>query len=219
MKTICISAGHYTFDPGAVYGNLQERDLTIEITNAVAEMLRLHGIGVLDVPDDIDLVGTIAWINARASQIDCAVEIHINAGWGTGMETWYYHADVTSKKLAQFINDACIAETGLKDRGVKDEFTAPPGRLGFVHDTQPLAVLTECGFIDGDNNFLSNKENRYALAKGVARGILSYFGITWSPSLLTPVTPQVPTPTPPPVESPSDKAIKEIKAVLKKYNL
>jgi hypothetical protein len=165
-------------------------------------MLQKHGLTVLDVPDNIDLVETIDWINARNTQIELAVEIHINAGWGHGMETWYYHNSETSKKLAQFVNDACVAETGLPSRGVKDEYTSPPGKLGFVHDTYPLSVLTECGFIDGDNNYLSVDENLTRLAKGVARGIISYLGLKWTPELLNPSPQPVPTPVPtPPVET------------------
>jgi N-acetylmuramoyl-L-alanine amidase len=206
IKAICLSAGHHDKDSGAVSGNLVERDLTIKITNWAVEILQKHGLTVLDVPDNIDLVGTIAWINERASQIELACEIHVNAGGGHGMETWYYHADETSKKLAQFINDACVAETGLPSRGVKDEFNSPPGKLGFVHDTIPLAVLTECGFIDGDNNYLSNDENLTRLAKGVARGIISYLGLKLTLELLNPSP--VPTPIPPVSTNPELEKVK-----------
>jgi len=187
MKAICLSAGHYTNDPGAISGSLIERDLTIKITNRCADIIRKHSIDVLQVPDDIDLVPTINWINSRATQIELCVEIHINAGGGHGMETWYYKNSSESKKLATFINDACVAETGLANRGVKDESTNQWGKLGFVHDTLPLACLTECGFIDGDYDYLSVDENLTRLAKGVARGIISYLGKKWTPELLNPV--------------------------------
>ncbi|MFA5300343.1 MAG: N-acetylmuramoyl-L-alanine amidase [Lutibacter sp.] len=195
--SICLSAGHFTQDPGAVSSGLIERDLAIKITDRCVTMLQKHGLSTLRVPDDIDLTPTINWINQRASQIELCVEIHINAGGGHGMETWYYHDSVESKKLSQFINDACVAETGLPNRGVKDEATNQWGKLGFVHDTIPLACLVECGFIDGDNAFLKVDENLTRMSKGVARGIISYLGLKWTPELLNPVT----TPTIPPITS------------------
>jgi len=222
MKTVCLSAGHYTLDPGAVSGSLIERDLVALITNYAAIMLRKHGIPTLEVPNDLNLIATIAWINDRSSQIDLACEIHINAGGGTGIETWYYYNDGTSKKLAEFINDACVAETGLANRGVKDEVNSPPGRLGFIHDTLPLAVLVECGFIDGDSSYFTKDENLFTFAKGVARGILSYIGVTWNPNL---IYPQV-QPSPPPNPSPAGEDLQkyknaaiEIKGIFTKYNL
>ena len=191
MPTVALSAGHGAGDPGAVYKNLREDVLTIKITDRAAQLLREHGVGVLDVPDNLSLIQTIKWINDRANQIDLCVEIHINAGGGTGVEGWNYAGEGNeSDKLSQFLADAMSVETGLKNRGVKDETTNLHGRLGFVHDTKPLAVLVECGFIDGDYEFLSKDENLTKMAKGIVRGIVSYLGLPWKPV-------QDPAPQPP----------------------
>ena len=70
----------------------------------------------------------------------------------------------------------------MNSRGSKDESTNRWGQLGFVHDTKPLAVLIECGFIDTleDLKLLGNEEGRFKIARGLARGICAHLGVTWS---------------------------------------
>ena len=203
MKTIAISAGHQPgVDSGAVYKDLKEAELDVKIIKYVAPILRQHGLGVLEVPDNLTLVQTIAWINARTDQIDLCLEAHINSGGGTGVEVWHYHDTspdlIASEELALFVVNALSAETGLKSRGIKDEATNNHGKLGFVHDTKPNAVLAECGFIDGDYEFLKSDQNLERVAKGIARGIVSYLEIPWQPNLPTPPQPQPPVPAPVP---------------------
>lgn len=205
MKTICLSAGHSNSDPGAVFKDLGEAALTKQVTPLAAQYLRKHGIGVLEVPDTLSLPETIKWINDRKEQIQQCVELHFNSGGGTGVEGWYYNNDAESKKFTQFILDALMAETGLASRGAKDESTNRHGRLGFVHDTVPLACLIELAFIDGDYNFLKSQDGIKRLAKGVCRGILSYLGEQWKPELIDPKPapkPEEPKPQPTPAPKP-----------------
>lgn len=192
MKTVCISAGHQpSLDNGASSDGLYEAELTIKIADKVVEILRKHQVPALYVPNDISLTSTIKWINDRALQIDgCAVDIHINSGGGTGWEAFYYgNGNNKSSELSQFMVDALVQEAGLKSRGIKSEYSTRHGKLGFVHDTIPVAALVECGFIDThrDRILLKSDEGIYKIAKGVARGILGYIGVTWDASLLNPV--------------------------------
>lgn len=198
-KKVVLSAGHNISDPGAIGPfdkHITESNIVMAITPKAAAILRLHSIDVLVVPDEIGLTETIKWINERAKTpggtigIDLAVELHVNSGGGTGVEGWYYEKSDDSKKFAQFIIDAIMAETGLPVRGTKDETTVGRGwtKLGFIHDTIPLACLVECGFIDNQFDFdiLKSPEGQFKVAKGVARGILSYMGEDWKPELLEP---------------------------------
>jgi N-acetylmuramoyl-L-alanine amidase len=219
MKTICLSAGHGAGDPGVVYKELQEANLTRVITKRAVEMLRKHGIDCLEVPDNLTLVETIQWINNRTNQIDICVEVHINSGVqdAKGVEGWNYEGgDTESDKLSQFLADACSAETGLINRGIKDESQNRFRKLGFVHDTNPIAALIECGFIQGDYDFLKNDENLTRLAKGVARGCLTYLGEAWKPEL---VNPQPQLPPKPSQEDPRDKKIGDLERELENLKL
>lgn len=205
MKTVAISAGHGAGDNGAQSGGLSEASLTIQIADKVVDILKKHSVPVLYVPNNINLIDTIKWINTRANQIDgCAIDIHINSGGGTGWEAFYYaYGNNESSRVSQFMVDALQAETGLVSRGIKSEYTTRHGRLGFVHDTIPVAALVECGFIDTtvDRALLNNPQGIMKIAKGVARGILGYIKVQWKPELLNP------TPTPP-ITSPTSDAQK-----------
>ena len=200
MKTICLSAGHQPgVDNGAAFNDLREADLTVKITNRAAEIVRQHGLGCLVVPDSLDLVQTIRWINERANQIELCVDVHINSGGGTGVEAWNYAGGPNaSDRLSKSLADACATETGLPNRGIKDELTNRHGRLGFVHDTTPIAALVECGFIDGDYAFLKSSAGIEKLARGVARGCLDFLAVPWKPT---------PTKTP-------EQLLAEVKTVL-----
>ena len=189
MKTIALSAGHSDSDPGAVYNGLVERDIVEKLVADASDILRGHGVGVLNPPSSLNLPQTIAWINNRKDQVDVCCEIHINSfkdpNVGLGLEGWHYANSDESKNFAQFLVDAIAVESGMKkDRGVKDERMSTPWHLlGFVHRTIPLACLIECGFIntDEDRKILSSETGLYNISKGIARGILSYWGLNWVP--------------------------------------
>ena len=189
MKVVCLSAGHNDNDPGAIYKGLVERDLVEKIVGHASEILRSHGVGVLNPPPSLNLSGTVRWINDRKDQpIDICCEIHINSSskpnQGVGLEGWHYRNSNESKNFAQFLVDGCAVESGMKkDRGVKDEKYHRWGKLRFVHDTIPLACLIECGFIntDEDRAILSTDTGLYNMAKGVARGVVEYLGLNWTP--------------------------------------
>lgn len=191
-KTICLNAGHSLTKVGASHDGLKENELNMNIVGKTAEILRIHGVDTLTVPDNLSLVATIKWINERADQIDIAVACHINSNKGTGVEAWHYMGSDKSRELGQFLVDAVVVETGMKDRGVKDEITNRYKRLAFVHDTLPLAALIETGFIDHieDRKTLSSEEGRMRIAKGIARGILGFLEKDWKPDLLIKKMPQ-----------------------------
>lgn len=185
-KKVVLSAGHSFSDAGAYNPNLdlKESFLTMDIVKLCVPVLKAQGIAVATISDEISLVDTIAKINKDYSTYDLAIEIHINAGGGTGVEGWYYQNSETSKKLSDDILNGMVAETGMKSRGSKDETTNRHGKLGFIHDTKPLACLIECGFIDSieDLKVLTTEAGRFKIAKGIARGICANLGVTFSDS-------------------------------------
>lgn len=221
MKTIIISAGHSLSEPGAVYlPGGKENFLTIELAKLVSTYLRNHGIGVLEVPDNLSLVDTIKWINGRASEgkIEACIEIHCNASTdksAKGVEAWYYHdfstglGDEDSKRLSQCMVDAINVESGLSVRGVFDESVNKWGKLGFVHDTKPLASLVECGFLSNndDKEVLISTKGRENIAKGITRGVLTFLEEAWRPEVINPSVDTV-------SENTKDKQIDDLKKEL-----
>lgn len=181
-KTIVLSAGHDLSDPGAINDSgVKENSLTMKLVEAAKPLLEANGVSVIKVPDTLSLIDTISYINKLSPEPDLAIELHVNAGGGNGVEGWFYQSSEESKKLSDTILASLVKETGMKNRGSKDETTNKWGRLGFVHDTNPLAVLIECGFIDGvdDIKLLTTDEGRLKIARGLAKGILNYFSMSY----------------------------------------
>lgn len=183
QKRVIIAAGHGGGDNGAVGQGTDEATETVQITNRVVEILReAGGIEIVLVPHTLNLGPTIDWINARYKGLNdgLAIEIHKNAGGGTGSEVWTpSYPDATSRANAAKIADALSKATGQRNRGVKEAQNNRWGRLGFTDDTRTYALLIEAGFIDVDPND-DAADAKYA--KGIAQGILNIFAAGVAPT-------------------------------------
>src|SRR6187402_3146062 len=109
QKRVILAAGHGGGDNGAQGQGTTEAHETVQITDRVAAYLRDKGIDVQVVPHSLNLGATIDWINARFKNLNdgLAIEIHKNAGGGTGSEVWTpSYPDDTSKDEATKITNA-----------------------------------------------------------------------------------------------------------------
>lgn len=204
LKAIFIVAGHGKTikkdwkgkvlaeldDNGAVGNGTTERKEVVEIATETIEMLKkqsalshvaIYDIGVhqrLSLEEKIKEVNVISQEHGFNYTNSLLVSIHINAGGGTGVESWYYGDSEVSMNFGRSISSEMSQVTGLKNRGDKSEYTNRHGRLGIVHDTKPLAVLVECGFIDTvhDVNILKDPIKDDGFALGITKGILRYIG-------------------------------------------
>ena len=87
---VFIAIGHGGSDPGAVYGGWVEKHINQNIAMLMEADLRRHGVQVRlsrYVDEEDRLVDEIAECNEY--EPDFAVEIHTNAGGGTGFEVYY----------------------------------------------------------------------------------------------------------------------------------
>jgi N-acetylmuramoyl-L-alanine amidase len=201
MATLFLAGGHGGTDPGAVGNGTNERDLTIELINKAVAILssqNLKGNNVVVVPHNLNLIDEINWINANSKNPgnDLCIEVHLNAGGGQGIETWFYSGIQVSADFANEIQIPLVSFTGLANRGIKGDATNRWGRLGFIRDTAPLAALIELGFIDNANDVAVVKD-KGALA--LAAAILN----TWGSAYVAPLPPVVP-PAVTPVETPKE---------------
>jgi N-acetylmuramoyl-L-alanine amidase len=112
-------------------------------------------------------------------------EIHLNAGEGTGTETYYYHGSPTGKKVADQISKEISSALGIKQRsnGVDDGGDKVKlnknGKDYFavIRDTKPTAVLVETVFIDTESDLTKVKtadgqaKCGVAVAKGIAKAL------------------------------------------------
>lgn len=195
-KFVILVAGHdIDGDPGAIGQGTQENIETVQIVDRVHALLAPHpNIVVVTVPHNLDYVDSTNWINKAYKNLDdgVIVEVHKNsaAGSATGIETFTgLGPDALTTKLATKVNDAQVASTGLRNRGVKQ------GNFYLITMSNQRAVLTESGFIKDDG---VNDEWDAKYANGIANGICDFFGEA-RPKVNVPLPAPVPTPPPAPL--------------------
>ncbi|MCT7971464.1 N-acetylmuramoyl-L-alanine amidase [Laspinema olomoucense] len=172
---VVIDAGHGGSDPGAVgIGGIQEKEIVLEISDQVSEILEREGItAIMTRQDDrtIDLAPRVQLANRVNANL--FVSIHANAismsrPEVNGLETYYY---ASGRNLAQAIQNSMIQDfPSMPNRGVKQ------ARFYVLRHTSMPAVLVEVGFVTGadDARILSDAAQRTRMAEAIARGILNY---------------------------------------------
>lgn len=175
MAKVFIDAGHGGSDPGAVGNGLKEKNLTLAIAKECEKVLKSAGVQV-----KMSRTGdTYPSLSARCQAAnswgaDLFVSVHINAGGGTGFETFIYNGGVSAKtkQFQNILHQTIAAGCGLKDRGKK--------RANFqvLRDTSMPAVLTENGFIDNKSDAAKMKDSSWVKKVGRlhAEGILKFLG-------------------------------------------
>lgn len=170
---IVLSSGHNPYQPnydsGATGQGQQEAFDNIRMTDRVAYYLKAWGIDCVVMPHDVgDLTAEIKWVNDRYKLYEAyAIQIHRNAGGGTGNEVWTtdFEAQIP---LATAIAKAMASITGLRNRGVKDIKTQN-WPLGWINYVNCESVLIEARFIDVDSiTDADDYLDAYAIACGIA---------------------------------------------------
>jgi len=182
MARIIISAGHTNKDPGTVVSGIREVDLTRKIAKEVVALLRAENFVTLSVPPELDLARRIAWINQTGyseANKDISIEIHINDGGKKGIEGWHQADKIDSQNLTNDILNETMKVTGWPSQGNKSEYEHPLGSLAFLHNTNPIASLVECGYLDNpeDLEFFKSEANIKKLAQGIVNGVKKFLGV------------------------------------------
>lgn len=178
MGRIFISAGHYLGDPGAstASGTTEAQEMMLTRDLVVRE-LESRGVEFLSVPDDINLVPTIGWINARSLPGDIALELHGNSANGSarGTEAFYIDGNNERQKNAEMLLDALIKQVpGLINRGAKPDNNSQFPRLAFCRDVAIPSVLIELCFLDNLQDIALLQNQRTLFAKGLADGLVQW---------------------------------------------
>ena len=187
MSKIFIGVGHGGADPGAVANGFKEKDLNLAIALACRDVLEAHGVVVgmsRTTDENDDLREEIRECNAFAP--DYAIDIHINAGKGDGVEIWYGIAGV-GKLLAQNILDEVVA-IGQNSRGLKTLLLAD-GRdyYGFIRQINAPSIIVECAFVDNKNDLaiIDTAAEQKVMGEAIAKGVLKTLGITYKEQTAT----------------------------------
>lgn len=178
MVKIFIDPGHGGNDPGAVANGLKEKDLTLKISKYMRDYLLANysGVSVRMSRENDKTVSLSARTNdANKWGANAYISIHINAGGGTGFESFVYPGvGKATKDLQNAVHSEVMQVfSGFRDRGKKQ------ANFHVLRETRMHAVLTENGFIDTkkDADFLKSDANLRKIGEAHAKGVAKYFGL------------------------------------------
>ena len=170
MATYTITAGHGDSDPGAVAGDVTERDLMAELRNIVASKLRAaghtvrtDGAGLANLP----LPFALTLIPGSAA----ALELHTNAATNpaaTGVEVISLPAQAP---LARAIAKRISTVLGIPLRGSGgwiDQAQSARGRLGYV---RAGGLVVEVFFLSNPEDLASYQARKWLVASAIAEAL------------------------------------------------
>lgn len=175
MKTILIDPGHGGSDPGASFSGKQEKGYTLAVSKLVRDLLQKNYEVNVRMTRDNDATLSLKQRTdfANSTNVDFYFSIHINAGGGTGFESFIYNGSVPSQTVAhqsaihQEIMRAIQGKYSITDRGKKK------ADFHVLRETKMSAVLIELLFIDNkkDLELLNNPAFIADAAAGIAKGV------------------------------------------------
>ncbi|MDV2686465.1 N-acetylmuramoyl-L-alanine amidase [Alkalihalophilus lindianensis] len=167
---IMIDPGHGGRDPGAVANGLVEKELALTIArNLRTALLNHHNVEVRLTRDrDIFLTLEERARLANAWGADCFISIHINAGGGTGFETFIHpNAGKATQDIQKILHPEIKNRLTCADRGLKK------ANFAVLRLTKMPAILTENLFLDHteDANQLKDTNVIHAITQGHLIGL------------------------------------------------
>ncbi|MDI6604506.1 MAG: N-acetylmuramoyl-L-alanine amidase [Thermoanaerobacteraceae bacterium] len=173
---IAIDPGHGGKDPGAVGAHLLEKDINLNISLKLREILVQRNIDVIMTRDkDVMLELQPRCDIANNSKADYFISIHANSfkdSDAKGTETYAFSKNSIGNKLADHVQKAIVSTLNTVDRGVKF------ANFYVLRYTDMPAILIETAFITNkdDENLLITKPDLFALA--ISNGIMNFLSIT-----------------------------------------
>lgn len=172
-KLVVVDPGHGGSDVGATRNNIYEKNITLDISKRVAELLKKKGYDVVmtRTADQTVSLQKRVEISENANP-DIFVSIHVNSSNSespSGLETHYYKDN--SLMLAKNVHASLLNHINSNNRGLfKSKFYV------INHTTAP-AILVEIGFISNptERAQLVSESRKQATAKAIAEGIYDYF--------------------------------------------
>lgn len=170
VTKVFIDPGHGGRDPGAVANNLQEKNLNLTIAKLIAIHLTTN---YRDVAVKLSRMNdTYVSLQQRAVQANkwnanLFISVHVNAGGGTGFESYRFPTSRSGKTYQKIIHPTIIRNINVRDRGQK------AANFYVLQKTKMPALLLECLFIDSKHDVkkLTDDDFLNKLASATAVGI------------------------------------------------
>ena len=214
--SVCIGHGKSQsgqYDSGAVASGYQEFKLARAIGKYLKQELSKYNctVDLINYDGDKNLAERIKYVNSKG--YDLNMELHLNAGGGTGPEVYYKHNSKQGKALATAISKSIATNLGLKDRGAKTKLVSGQDYFGCVREIKCMTFLIETVFIDtkGDRDKVIYASGQEQCAKAIATAVAKYYGLGRKE---TPKPTPTPAPSPKPTPSPKKSNTEIAKEVI-----
>ena len=214
--SVCIGHGKSQsgqYDSGAVASGYQEFKLARAIGKYLKQELSKYNctVDLINYDGDKNLAERIKYVNSKG--YDLNMELHLNAGGGTGPEVYYKHNSKQGKALATAISKSIATNLGLKDRGAKTKLISGQDYFGCVREIKCMSFLVETVFIDtkGDRDKVIYASGQEQCAKAIATAVAKYYGLGRKE---TPKPAPTPAPSPKPTPSPKKSNTEIAKEVI-----
>ena len=190
-KVIVIDPGHGGADPGAQNSGLKEKDVNLDISLRLRNVLESRGCKVIltrEVDKDFFLPGYVKGRMAKRAELnqrinlasvnnaDLFVSVHANSFPQRntyGMETYYHQKSAPGKELAELI------QKQLTQLQTDNKRNAKAGDYYLINQTKMPAVIVEVGFISNprERKLLLSDHYRNRVARAIGTGIEDYFNV------------------------------------------
>ncbi len=172
-REVVLDAGHGGSDPGAQRGDIQEKEITLQITQKLKRYLEERGVKVIMTRSDDTFVSLEDRVKiTNSTHPDAFVSIHINSLETDrdikGIETYYQNEQ--SRALASKVHEKLVEKLLVPDRNVRK------ARFYVVNHTDRPAILAEVGFISNkdEREKLISSDYQAKVAESVGQGVILY---------------------------------------------
>lgn len=180
MVKIFIDPGHGGTDPGAVGNGIQEKNITLQISQKIREILEREYSNVevrMSRTGDQSLSLKQRTDMANQWGANFLYSVHINSGGGIGYEDFIYNRLSNTSRTAQMqstIHAEIVSRIGMTDRGAKK------ADFHMLRESNMDAILTENGFIDNPSDAAKMKSPAWieSVARGHVVGLEKVFNLT-----------------------------------------
>ena len=182
---IVVDAGHGGSDPGAVSGNLKEKDFTLQAANYMYNRFKELGVPVAITRDTDKTLSRTERLNTMRNTFGndpnvIVLSNHINAGGGEGAEVVYPLRSTPT--LANNILNELGSRGQIKRKIYQRVLPENPNRdYYYIMRETPntTALLIEYGFIDNPRDAVKLQNNITNYAEGVVKAVSEYIGIPY----------------------------------------
>lgn len=189
---VIVDAGHGGEDPGAVSGNLYEKDFNLRAANYMYNRFRELGVPVAITRTTDETLTREERLNTMNNTFGTSPNViilsnHINSGGGEGAEVIYplRSTDTLARNILEAIGDEGQIMRKYYQRRLPED---PSKDYYYIMRETPntTALLIEYGFIDNPSDVVRLQNNLLDYAEAVVRAVTNYIGVPYvSPEGIT----------------------------------